>query len=349
MSINLISFQPNLGLQKPKEQKCDLTSFTGSSTSRLQSHPIQDSKKVYHIQSQQMKHNALYNLSFKGKIYTTEVEILDYPVLGRYSHGEPILGREKVKKILIRPCYKPDCWENIGKPINGENSKRMFGDCYFYYNPYDGVDTHKQWSYSSNEYLGQFHIIDPSFTREESLFRIVEEEQRKLKINVERAEKMRKYAEGGNFFERIRKKINGVKRFYIKEANEEEKYAQEHRDKAKWAEGEANTLKSEREKGALIDISVRNIENPDKPLEQFLQKFENNRTDWQWVEEKLIALPHETMKVADAVLGALGHNLSQIMPLETPTKQQLIESAISKNDFVENVLKGIGKVITRKL
>ncbi len=61
-----------------------------------------------------------------------------------------------------------------------------------------------------------------------------------------------------------------------------------------------------------------------------MQKFKNYRTDWQWVEGKLIALPNETMKVADAVLGALGHNLSQVMPLETPIKQQLIEAAISK-------------------
>ncbi len=46
--------------------------------------------------------------------------------------------------------------------------------------------------------------------------------------------------------------IKGKRKKYREEANKAEVKAQEYIDKAKWAEGEANTLKLEREKVLLL-------------------------------------------------------------------------------------------------
>jgi len=110
---------------------------------------------------------------------------------------------------------------------------------------------------------------------------------------------------------------------------------------------EIKILETEREKGELIDISVRNVNNPDAPFESFLNKAKREKHDLNWVEGKQMATPHETIKVADAILITLGIDKKRLAHLETPEKKLIIKAEIIESDFVSKILRGLPKLLKR--
>ncbi len=177
-------------LQKPKEQKYDLTNLTGISVSSEQTNPVQiDSKEIRLLQLQQMKHNALNNLSFKGM---SSVKLLDRIKTGEilYRSGSNpeekgcYLGHNTYDRIYEK-IYKPECWESVkpGESVwrNGHYNKEMWN-----IGEIEVTDNGLHDVKSCSKYIPD--VIAPSFTREESLFRIAEIYKEKAKYPLTRRE-----------------------------------------------------------------------------------------------------------------------------------------------------------------
>lgn len=170
--------------------------------------------------------------------------------------------------------------------------------------------------------------IGKKLNREESLFEQATQFKSTLKENEEILDLP--------FYEKLI--VYGPKQTNkIKESNTQLK------SKIGWIEGEANTLKSERLKGELIDVSIK--EDGLSPLENFLNKVSNNKSDTRWVEGKLMALPNATKRVADVVLESLGFGEKEASSLMSSSKERIIKEELKKSNFVETVLNGVKKLI----
>ena len=355
MSVTLANFQPNLESAELKKQKSDNTSFTGNPISDVQSIPVQkDSKEVRQFQVQQMKHNALNNLSFTGKIIEepvirkieTRTPYNDHGIPASFytpSRSDTITTEEVIEK---KGTYKPDCWETLDSFPNIECD------------------------------------IQSAFKREESLLRSAADKHCEAdsyhrlamrSASFVPARESNSYFEGGlrGFIEEPLCSVTGaLVRFILDPLNEKgrlesnqrkenmknskeqaikyEKYAQKLKREAECFEKESNTLKVAREKGTLIDISVRNIDNPNQPFENFLRKAKNEPNNLSWVEETIVALPSKTMKMADAVLMALGNTGAKVKSMNKEIKCLAIKDAITETNFIEKALEGLGQIIKYK-
>lgn len=119
------------------------------------------------------------------------------------------------------------------------------------------------------------------------------------------------------------------------------KTIQARKDKETWLQREIDALITAKEKGELVDISVRNVPYPDKPLIDFLKKKALSPNNVNWVDYHRIALPKEMLHAADVVLMAHGMSRKSVLALSNSEKQDLIASLMSSEHLISTVEKGM--------
>jgi len=208
-------------------------------------------------------------------------------------------------------------------------------------------------------------IIEPSLTREESLTHILKgltEEARGKENNKlhceKRAAELAEESRNQGIVSKITSSVKGLTRLkrsvqpqspyayaeaakgLTEQIDAFTKAETDLRRQIAWNEGERDALALARKTGVLVDVSRRDVKNPDQPLYDFLADAKKHPGSLDWVRYEKISLPTETMNVADAVLISLGNKKEEVLKQSYAAKAQMVQKHINDSNFLEKVKAG---------